>query len=121
MLDQFSRTRMLLGDEGMERLARACVAVRGIGLAAELAAEALTRSGVGAVDIYGGSETIKARMLDINPELEINVFPIETEVKKEYDSIINTDDMEVGALPHEQMAAGLIAAGSAVRRLAGTV
>ena len=31
MEDMFSRTRMLLGDEAMERLARARVAVFGIG------------------------------------------------------------------------------------------
>ena len=31
MLDQFSRTELLLGREGMERLARARVAVFGLG------------------------------------------------------------------------------------------
>ena len=119
MLDRFSRTRLLLGDEGMERLDRARVAVRFTGLAADFAAEALARSGIGAIDIYGGSESITARLSDINPELEINRFTIETEPNTEYDSIIDTADAAKGSLPHEQMANGLIAAGDAVRRLAG--
>lgn len=117
MLDRFSRTRLLLGDEGMEQLARVHVAVRGTGLAADFAAEALARSGVGAIDIYGGSESLTVRLSDINPELEINRFTIETEPNTEYDSIIDTTDVAKGKLPHEQMAAGLIAAGNAVRRL----
>ena len=45
MLDQFSRTELLLGREGMERLARAHVAVFGLGGVGGYAAEALVRSG----------------------------------------------------------------------------
>ena len=47
MLDQFSRTRILLGNAAMERLAGARVAVFGVGGVGSYAAEALVRCGVG--------------------------------------------------------------------------
>jgi tRNA A37 threonylcarbamoyladenosine dehydratase len=50
--DPFSRTRLLLGDEGMERLAAARVAVFGLGGVGGSAVEALARSGVGALDLF---------------------------------------------------------------------
>ena len=50
--DPFSRTRLLLGDEGMTRLAAARVAVFGLGGVGGSAAEALARSGVGALDLF---------------------------------------------------------------------
>ena len=51
MQDQFSRTQLLLGAEGMERLRRSRVAIFGIGGVGGYTAEALVRSGVGAVDL----------------------------------------------------------------------
>ena len=50
-MDQFSRTRMLLGDEAMARLRAARVAVFGVGGVGGYVVEALTRSGVGALDL----------------------------------------------------------------------
>ena len=49
--DRFSRTRLLLGDEAMARLKGARVAVFGLGGVGGHAAEALARSGVGALDL----------------------------------------------------------------------
>ncbi|HWO26856.1 MAG TPA: tRNA threonylcarbamoyladenosine dehydratase [Kofleriaceae bacterium] len=46
---RFDRTARLLGDEGVERLARATVTVLGMGGVGSFAAEALVRSGVGRV------------------------------------------------------------------------
>ncbi len=93
--DMFSRTRMLLGVEAMERLKNARVAVFGIGGVGGCAAEALVRSGVGEIDIFDHDkvsvtnlnrqiiatcETIgrfkvdvmKERALSINPDVRVN-------------------------------------------------
>ena len=51
MLNQFSRTQLLLGTEAMEKLKRARVAVFGIGGVGGYVCEALVRSGVGAFDL----------------------------------------------------------------------
>lgn len=51
MADELARTRMLLGDEGMERLKRSRVAVFGLGGVGGYVVEALARSGVGALDL----------------------------------------------------------------------
>ena len=51
MLNQISRTRLLLGQDGMDRLANARVAVFGVGGVGGFTVEALARSGVGAIDL----------------------------------------------------------------------
>ena len=51
MLNQFSRTQLLLGQDGMDRLANARVAVFGVGGVGGFTVEALARSGVGAIDL----------------------------------------------------------------------
>ncbi len=51
MLSQFSRTELLFGSAGMERLAKARVAVFGIGGVGGHAVDALVRSGIGAIDL----------------------------------------------------------------------
>ena len=51
MLNAFSRTQLLLGKEAMERLAKARVAVFGIGGVGGYTVEALARAGVGAIDL----------------------------------------------------------------------
>ena len=51
MTDQFSRTRLLLGDAGMQRLKASHVAVFGLGGVGSYVAEALVRSGVGTLTV----------------------------------------------------------------------
>jgi len=51
MADQYSRTRLLLGDDGISRLRNARVALFGLGGVGGYTAEALARSGIGALDL----------------------------------------------------------------------
>ena len=94
MTDQFSRTRMLLGTEGVEKLAHARVAVIGLGGVGSYVLEALARAGVGAFELIDGdtlaltnlnrqilalhstlglpkTEAAARRVKDINPAAEI--------------------------------------------------
>lgn len=96
MLNQFSRTELLLGKEAMERLSNARVAVFGIGGVGGYVCEALVRSGVGAFDLIDDdkvcltnlnrqiiatrktvgqykTDVMKERILDINPEADVRV------------------------------------------------
>ena len=50
MLNQFSRTQLLIGKEAMDRLSKTRVAIFGIGGVGGYTAEALARSGVGELD-----------------------------------------------------------------------
>ena len=51
MLNQFSRTQLVLGGEAMQVLARSRVAVFGIGGVGGSAVEALARMGIGTLDL----------------------------------------------------------------------
>ena len=52
MSDPWIRTRLLIGEEPLERLARSKVAVFGIGGVGGCCVEALARAGIGALDLY---------------------------------------------------------------------
>lgn len=56
MLNQFSRTQLIFGEEGMKKLADARVAVFGIGGVGGHVVEALVRSGIGAVDLIDNDD-----------------------------------------------------------------
>lgn len=96
MLDQFSRTQLLLGKEAMEKLKNSRVAVFGIGGVGGYVCEALVRSGVGSFDLIDDdkvcltnlnrqiiatrntvgkykADVMKERMLEINPDVEVTV------------------------------------------------
>ena len=96
MSEEFSRLELLIGQEAMSRLTRKRVAVFGIGGVGGHVAEALARSGVGALDLIdkdtvdvtnlnrqivalhstiGKSkvDVMKERILDINPECQVQV------------------------------------------------
>ena len=66
MLNEFSRTQLLLGPEAMARLAESRVAVFGIGGVGGYAVEALCRSGVGALDLIDDD---KVCLTNINRQL----------------------------------------------------
>mgnify|MGYP002514535883 FL=1 len=51
MTEQFSRTGLLIGSDGVEKLQKARVAVFGVGGVGGYVVEALARSGVGTLDI----------------------------------------------------------------------
>lgn len=96
MLNQFSRTQLLLGKENMEKLYRAKVAVFGIGGVGGFAVEALVRSGIGSFVLVDDDkvcltnlnrqiiatrktvgkykvDVMKDRILEINPNAQIEV------------------------------------------------
>ena len=97
MLNQFSRTQLLLGENAMKNLQNAHVAVFGVGGVGGFTAEALARSGIGQIDLIdkdtvsltnlnrqiialhstigrAKTDVMKERILDINPECKVNVF-----------------------------------------------
>ncbi len=96
---QFSRTQVLLGEDAMRRLHGARVAVFGLGGVGGYVAEALARSGVGALDLidhdrvsitninrqifathstvgFPKVEVARRRLLDISPQLQLRVYPV---------------------------------------------
>ena len=94
MENQFSRTELLLGQEGLKRLKAARVIIFGIGGVGGYVAEALARSGVGFLELVDSDvicpsnlnrqiiatwpdmgrykvDVMKERILSINPEAEV--------------------------------------------------
>lgn len=51
MINQYSRTELLIGDDGVDKLKNSRVAVFGVGGVGGFTVEALARSGVGTIDI----------------------------------------------------------------------
>ncbi|MDI9493519.1 MAG: tRNA threonylcarbamoyladenosine dehydratase [Bacillota bacterium] len=97
MSEQFVRTELLIGKGGLERLAKARVAVFGAGGVGGFAIEALARGGVGALDIFDHDticlsnlnrqiiathktigqykvDVSKERILEINPDAVVNAY-----------------------------------------------
>ena len=66
MLNEFSRAQLLLGEEAMQTLANARVAVFGIGGVGSFAAEAIARAGVGGIDVFDDD---KVCLTNINRQL----------------------------------------------------
>ena len=98
-MEEFCRTERLLGAATVEKLSQSRVAVFGIGGVGGHAAEALVRSGIGALDIVDGDEVALSninrqiialhstvgmpkteaaaeRFLDINPNLRLKKFQL---------------------------------------------
>ena len=62
MSDPWIRTRLLIGEEPLERLARSKVAVFGIGGVGGCCVEALARAGIGALDLYDDDTVSKSNL-----------------------------------------------------------
>jgi tRNA A37 threonylcarbamoyladenosine dehydratase len=80
MLDEFSRTRLLLGEEGLERLRQARVAIFGIGGVGSYTAEALARSAVGALDLIDDDRVCLTNINRQLPALRSTVGEKKTQV-----------------------------------------
>ena len=134
MEDQFSRTRLLLGDAGMEKLARARVAVFGLGGVGGYAVEALARGGIGALDLIDHdqvspsnlnrqilalrstvgrfkADVARERVLEINPFAKVRVWKLfygpDTAGEfafSQYDYIVDAIDTVTGKLALVQAA-----------------
>ena len=128
MLNQFSRTQLLLGQEAMEKLKNKRVAVFGIGGVGGYVCEALVRSGIGAFDLIDDDkvcltnlnrqiiatrktvgrykvEVMKERMLDINPDVDVRLhqcfFLPENADQfpfEEYDYVVDAIDTVTGKI-----------------------
>ena len=122
MLNQFSRTELLLGKEAMNKLENSRVAVFGIGGVGGYVCEALVRSGVGTFDLIDDdkvcltnlnrqiiatrktvgqykTEVMRDRILDINPKADVrihNCFYLPENVAdfdfSEYDYVVDAVD-----------------------------
>ncbi len=128
MLNQFSRTELLFGNEAMKKLANSRVAVFGVGGVGGYTVEALVRSGVGTVDlidddkicltninrqIYATHKTIgkykvdvaAERIHEINPDTVVNPYKTfytpETAEQfdfSQYDYIVDAIDTVTGKI-----------------------
>ena len=128
MLNQFSRTQLLLGQEGMEKLFQARVAVFGIGGVGGYTVEALARRGVGTLDlidddricltnlnrqIFATHKTVgqykvdiaQQRILEINPKAVVHTYktfyaPQTAELFdfSQYDYVVDAIDTVTGKL-----------------------
>jgi tRNA A37 threonylcarbamoyladenosine dehydratase len=128
MKEELLRTAMLLGREAVERLHCARVAVFGIGGVGGYTVEALARAGIGTLDVIDSDtvsrsninrqilatqstvgmpkvEAARLRILDINPDIQVNTWPVfytpETADRfdfTQYDYIVDAIDTVTGKL-----------------------
>ena len=127
-MEQFERTCLLLGEENMEKLSKARVAVFGIGGVGGFTVEALARSGIGELDIIDNDkvsmsninrqiiatlstvgrykvDVMEERIHDINPSCKVNKYKAfflpETKDEfdfKSYDFVVDAIDTVTGKI-----------------------
>lgn len=128
MINQFSRTELLIGKEAIQKLANSKVALFGIGGVGGYAAEALARSGIGAIDLIDNDkvclsninrqiiathktigqykvDAAEERLKEINPKIKITKYKTfylpETSSQfdfSRYDYIIDAIDTVTGKI-----------------------
>ena len=128
MSEQFSRTKLLLGEAALQKLAQSHVAVFGIGGVGGYAVEALARSGVGKLDLIDNDtvalsnlnrqiiathktlgkykvDVAAERIAEINPQCQVKTFKTfylpdnKDEFNfKQYDYIIDAIDTVTGKI-----------------------
>ena len=134
MPDQYSRTRLLLGSAGVDKLRSAHVALFGLGGVGGYAAEALARAGIGHIDLIDNDtvsltnlnrqmlalhstlgqykvDAAAARIRDIDPTIEVRTFKTfylpETANQfdfTQYDYVLDAIDTVTGKLALMQQA-----------------
>lgn len=128
MADQFSRTELLIGKEGLDKLSKSRVAVFGVGGVGGYVVEALVRSGVGSLDLIDNDtvaltnlnrqiiathktigkykvDVAEERALEINPAVNITKYQMfytpenADEIDfSNYDYVVDAIDTVVGKL-----------------------
>ena len=119
---KFDRTKSLIGDNALLKLANSKIAIFGIGGVGGYVAEALIRAGVGEIDLIDNDvvnetninrqivalnstigkykvDIMKQRAIDINPDIKVNTFKVffdENSINefdfKKYDYVIDAID-----------------------------
>lgn len=127
-LGKFSRTELLLGEQGMDTLAHSCVAIFGVGGVGSFVVEGLVRAGVGhlvlidndrvcltninrqihaTVNTVGQlkTEAMRERILSINPDCQVDVInefytPEQAELffAQPYDYVVDAIDTVTGKI-----------------------
>lgn len=119
MREEESRTAMMLGEDGIARLKKAHVLLFGLGGVGSYTAEALARSGIGAITLVDGdivsvsninrqlpalhstvgkskAEVVAERIADINPECRVTVkhlfYSAETEEEVDFSDVTYVAD-----------------------------
>lgn len=153
MKEEYSRTAMLLGEEAVTKLTGSDVIIFGLGGVGSYTAEALARAGVGRLTLVDGdtvslsninrqlyalhstvgrykTEVAKERILDINPDCEIEIITdfvtkenISDFFRKKYDFCIDAIDDTVAkteiAVICESLSIPLIASMGTGAKLSG--
>lgn len=91
MSERFIRTELILGEDALKKLSSARVAVFGVGGVGGYAAEALARSGVGAIDIIDNDTISKSNLNRQIYALESTVGRYKVDVAAERIKDINPD------------------------------
>ena len=98
MINQFSRTQLLLGADNMDRLSNAKVAVFGIGGVGGYVVEALARSGVGSFVLVDDD---KVCLTNINRQIHATTQTIDKNKQTDKEERVHTNHPETQLTEHK--------------------